>query len=91
MKRSVSSKDVQQQNEWKFDLAIGGETNLRTYVKVSFLHRESLNMKFTKTVKSNRPTNTLPQCFIGAEKNPEASINVKKGEVIVYLYFVFRI
>ena len=61
IRRSVTSKDVQQRYDWKFYLGIGEGTDLPVYAIVRFQRRDRLKKEELKNDSLNRTSVTFAQ------------------------------
>ena len=80
IKRSVNSKDVQQQDECNSGLGHGSGIDVPIFVTLSFKQKDRLNNQKL----NNKIFETLPfssaHCYIGTKKQPDAGLKLLYGE-----------
>ena len=88
-KRTVTPKDVQQQDEWKFERKIGEGTDLPVCVIVKFQQRDLLDNQFRANGSLFSPAIiAFAQCIFGTEQNLVAGIFLQHTQYKLSLGFI---
>ena len=67
IKRSSTSKYVQEQNEWRFELGGGEGFDITFHVKEAFQRRNRINSQLLKNISFYRPLVASAQCILRTE------------------------
>ena len=75
IERPSLMKIVTTENNWTFELGVGGGINIPFYVIIRFVQRDQFNQQHQENDRFYRPSVLNAQCFTGSQKHPSAEIS----------------